>query len=75
MVLHLHSDASYLSEPGARSRVSGHYFLSKNYTDPTKPHLAYSPINGSIHTVSKILHNVMASADEARGSGPIFVTF
>ena len=57
MVLHLHSDASYLSEPGARSRVGGHYFLSNNSTDP--------PLNGPIQTVSKILHNVMASVAEA----------
>ena len=65
MVLHLHSDASYLSEPGARSRVGGHYFLSKNSTDPTKPPITDSALNSPIHTVSKILHNVMASAVEA----------
>ena len=29
MVLHLHSDASYLSELGTRSRIGGHYFLEK----------------------------------------------
>jgi hypothetical protein len=28
MVLHIHSDASYLSEPKARSRIGGHFFLS-----------------------------------------------
>ena len=65
MVLHLHSDASYLSEPGAHSRVVGHYFLSNNSTNPTKPPLTDSPLNGPIHTVSKILHNMMASAAEA----------
>ena len=66
MVLHLHSDASYLSETGARSRVGGHYFLSNNYTDPSKPPLTDSPLNGPIHTVSKILHDVMVSAAEAK---------
>ena len=65
MVLHLHSDASYLSEPGACSRVGGHYLLSNNSTDPPKPPLTEPPLNGPIHTVSKILHNVMASAAEA----------
>ena len=65
MVLHLHSDASYLSEPGACSRVGGHYFLGNKSTDPTKPPLTESPLNGPIHTVSKILHNVMTSAAEA----------
>ena len=65
MVLHLHSDASYLSDPGARSRVGGHYFLSNNSTDPTKPPLTDSPLNDPIHTISKILHNVMLSGSEA----------
>ena len=65
MVLHLHSDASYLSKPGARSRVGGHCFLGDQSTDPTKPPIADSPLNGPIYTVSKILHNVMASAVEA----------
>jgi hypothetical protein len=27
MILHVHSDASYLSEPKARSRVGGHFYL------------------------------------------------
>ena len=65
MVLHLHSDASYLSKPGARSCVGGYYFLGKKSTDPTKPPLTDSPLNGPIHIVSKILLNVMASANEA----------
>ena len=65
MVLHLHSDASYLSETGARRRVGGHYLLSNNSTDPTKPPLADSSLNGPIHTASKILHSVMTSAAEA----------
>ena len=65
MVLHLQSDASYLSEPSACSRVSGHYFLGYKSTDPNKPPLMDSPLNSLIHTVSKILQNVMASAAEA----------
>ena len=65
MVLHLHSDSSYLSEPGARSRVGGHYFLSNNSTDPPNPTPTDSPLNGPTHIVSNILHNVMASAAEA----------
>ena len=31
MVLHLHSDTYYLSEPGACSHVGGHYFLGTNF--------------------------------------------
>ena len=65
MVLNLQCDASYISDPGVRSRISGHYFLSNNSTDPTKPPLTDSPLNGPIHTVFNILNNVMASAAEA----------
>eukprot|EP00804_Cyclotella_cryptica_P018975 CCRYP_006478-RH/>CCRYP_006478-RH protein AED:0.45 eAED:0.45 QI:0/-1/0/1/-1/0/1/0/138 len=34
MVLAAHSDASYLSEPQARSRAGGHFFLSSNADIP-----------------------------------------
>jgi hypothetical protein len=34
MVLAIHSDASYLSEPKARSGAGGHFFLSENDEDP-----------------------------------------
>ena len=34
MVLACHSDASYLSEPGARIRSGGHFFLSSNAAMP-----------------------------------------
>eukprot|EP00978_Attheya_sp_CCMP212_P012409 scaffold30905_cov98-Attheya_sp.AAC.1 len=37
MCLHIHSDASYLSEPKARSQANGHYFLSSAPIDPSKP--------------------------------------
>ena len=30
MILKIHSDASYLSEPRAKSRVGGHYYLGQN---------------------------------------------
>ena len=35
MVLALHSDASYLSEPKVRSRAGGHFFMSEDVVDPT----------------------------------------
>ena len=60
MVLHVHSDASYLSAAKARSRVGGHYFLSNASLDP-----AISKPNGAIHVIAKILKNVMGSAAEA----------
>ena len=63
MCLHIHSDASYLSAPKARSRAGAHFFLStapKNKNQPT-----IVPINGPIHVLSKIIKLVMASAAEA----------
>jgi hypothetical protein len=65
MILHLHSNASYLSAPKARSRAGGHFFLSSLSTDPTLPPTDLPPQNGPLHTVSKILRNVMGSAAEA----------
>jgi hypothetical protein len=63
MILHIHSDASYLSEPKARSRVGGYFFLGgKDNPDPKAP--PPKP-NGPIHVESRILRNVMASATEA----------
>jgi hypothetical protein len=61
MVLAIHSDASYLSEPKARSRAGGHFFLSENDEDPGD--------NGAVHTVAKIIKAVMSSAAEAKLGG------
>ena len=57
MVLALHSDASYLSEPKARSRAGGHHYLT-NHNDK-------SLNNGAVLTISTIIKHVMASASEA----------
>ena len=57
MVLAVHSDASYLSEPKARSRVGGHFFMSADTDDP--------PNNGAVLNISKIILSVMSSAAEA----------
>ena len=65
MVLHLHSDGSYLSAPQARSRAAGHYFLSSWPKDITKPDDPPPKDNGPVYTVCKTLRNVMASAAEA----------
>jgi hypothetical protein len=62
MVLHIHSDASYLSEEKARSRVGGYYFLNGK-DDPTNTR--EPELNGGIHTECRILRPVMASAAEA----------
>jgi hypothetical protein len=68
MYLHVHSDASYLSESFARSRAGGILFLSQRPTDPSKPPAPTAtppPQNGAIHIISTIMHNVMASTMEA----------
>ena len=57
MKLAAHSDASYLSEPKARSRAGGHFFLS---SDSTVPHN-----NGAILNIAHIIKHVMTSATEA----------
>ena len=60
MILNIHSDASYLSEPRARSRASGHYFLGSKL-EPNKPIV----LNGAVHTLCQILKFVAASVAEA----------
>ena len=57
MKLAAHSDASYLSDPKARSRAGGHFFLSN---DVTVPHN-----NGAILNIAHISKHVMTSATEA----------
>jgi hypothetical protein len=57
MILHIHSDASYLSETKARSRAGGYFYLSDNNENPK--------INGAIHVHSSIMRQVLASATEA----------
>jgi hypothetical protein len=68
MILHAHSDASYLSEKNARSRAGGHFFMSSRLTDPTKapsPDTPPPPNNGAVHVLSSILLPVLSSATEA----------
>jgi hypothetical protein len=58
MHLAVHSDASYLSEPKARSCAGGHFYLSSSADIP--------PNNGAILNIAQhIIKHVMASATEA----------
>ena len=59
MILHIHSDGSYLSAPQSRSRVGGYFYLSS-----TTPNPASCAHNGAIYVLSRILKRVLASADE-----------
>ena len=54
MVLACHSDASYLSEPGARSRAGGHFFMSSNASIPSN--------NRAVLKIAQIIKTVMTSA-------------
>ena len=65
MVLHVDSDASYLSLSKARSRAGGHYYLSDLSSDPTKEPTNVPKPNGPVYTVCHILRHIMASAAEA----------
>jgi hypothetical protein len=58
MVLQVISDASYLSEPEARSRTRGHFYLGNKEG-------RQQMINGPMLCLSSILKHVMSSAAEA----------
>jgi hypothetical protein len=57
MVLVLHSNASYLSKPKARSRAGGLFFLSSDEADPID--------NGAVLNIAALIKAVMSSAAEA----------
>jgi hypothetical protein len=57
MVLVVHSDASYLSEPKARSRAGGHFFMASNTENATN--------NGAVLNIAQLIKAVMSSAAEA----------
>ena len=58
MVLAIHSDASYLSEPKARIRAGRHFFISSDRQMP--------PNNSAVLTLCQIMCAVMSSACEAQ---------
>jgi hypothetical protein len=58
MILHIHSDASYLSVSNARSCLGGLFFLEHKSPEQDK-------LNGSIINASSIIKNVVASAADS----------
>ena len=64
MVLWVHSDASYLSFPKARSRAGAMHFLSNKPPTPHDPDKFEPTLNSIVYVVCKILRNIMASAVE-----------
>jgi hypothetical protein len=55
MILHIHSDASYLSVSNARSLLGGMFYLGNNSPEQ-------DTLNGSILNVASIIKNLVASA-------------
>jgi hypothetical protein len=66
MILHIHSDASYLSENEAKSRAGGFFYMGSNTNRDKKL------TNGEILIISKVLKHVMSSAAEAE-VGAVFI--
>jgi hypothetical protein len=66
MILHIHSDASYLSENEAKSRAGGFFCMGDTNKNDKKL------TNGAILIVSKVLKHVMSSAAEAE-IGAVFI--
>ncbi len=62
MVLAIHSNASYLSKPKARSQAGGHMFMAGNEEIPSN--------NGAVLNISQIIRAVMSSAAEAELGAP-----
>jgi hypothetical protein len=68
MILHVHSDASYLSERNARSRSGGIKNLSDALRQPSSAPLPTDtppPLNGAIRVHSSITAVVLSSTTEA----------
>jgi len=66
MVLHIVSDASYLSASGARSRLGGYFFMSNPLPrSPPHPDDPAPMFNGPVLVNSSIIQPVLSSAAEA----------
>ena len=68
MILHVESDASYLSETKGRSRAAGVHYLSCRSLNPHVAPTANddsTPRNGAIYVHCQILKEVLSSAAEA----------
>ena len=75
MILHVHSDASYLSAPKSRSKLGGYFYLSARPKDPHRqpdPNDPMPPMNGAILVNANIIKHVMSSAAEAELGGLFF---
>lgn len=74
MILHTHSDASYLSELKARSRAGGYHYMGSTLTIDTNTRQGQTrthPPNGAVLVHSTIMPVVLSSATEA-ATGALF---
>ena len=67
MILHGHSDVSYLNKSHVRSRSVAHLFMIRDPTDNKVVH------NGGVLIVSEILKHFMSSTAESE-TGALFIT-
>ena len=75
MILHVHSDASYLSAPKSRSKLGGYFYLSSRPVDPHRQPTSTDPLppmNGAVLVNANIIKHVMSSAAEAELGGLFF---
>ena len=69
MVLHVGSDAAYLTMPESRSCYTGHFYLSEwPSPHPIKPN---PKRKDPIHTECKTIHNIVSSAAEVKTCGTL----
>jgi hypothetical protein len=66
MILHIHSDASYLSEKEAKSRAGVFFYMGSSINTEKKL------TNGAILIISKVLKHVMSSAEKEE-IGAVFI--
>jgi hypothetical protein len=64
MVLSVHTDVPYLSEPDSKSQAVGHFYLSNRNDKDFN--------NGAILTLSTIIKHIMLSASEAELAMPYY---
>jgi hypothetical protein len=66
MILHIHSDTSYLSENGAQSRAGGFFYMgNNNKNDKTLT-------DGAVLIVSKVVKHIKSSAAKSE-IGAVFI--
>lgn len=69
MHLWIHTDASYLTEPKARSRAGGYHYFSSKPKLPIHDHDPPPPHNHPVFVLCKIIEAVMSSTQESETGG------